>query len=210
MEFSGVEIFGYCASALIAFSLTRSSIIKLRWYNLFGAASFCIYGVIIGAAPVAILNGFIALTNVVYLRKMLTQTDQHLSILEVSLPSNYVKFFLDFHKQEVDVLFPRFLNKMAQLNRRFFYLMENTEVVGLLSGFELDDGTFVVDFDFVIPAYRDCRLGQFVLGSGQHLKQVTQYDEIVAEADSPEHENYLKEIGFSANENGVWSYKPTT
>lgn len=207
LELSAVEIFGYCASALIAFSLTRNSIVKLRWFNLFGASSFCIYGIIIGAAPVAILNGFIAITNVVYLRRILAQPKEHFSVLEVSLPSNYVRFFLQFHQDEVELLFPRFFKKMSQLNRRYYFMMENTEVVGLLSGYEMDDGVFMIDFDFVIPAYRDCRLGQFILGEGQQFKQLTRFQQIYAKADSFMHENYLTQIGFLPNKNGVWSYQ---
>lgn len=206
MELSAVEIFGYIASAIIAYSLTRSSIIKLRLINLVGSSSFCIYGFIIGAPPVAILNGFIAVTNVVYLRKMLTQAKTHFSVLEVSLPSNYVRFFLEFHKQEVDLLFPRFFKKMSQLNRRYYFVMENTEVIGLISGYDHEDGAFMVDFDFVIPAYRDCRVGHFVLGQGQELKNVTQFTSICAKADSIAHENYLSQIGFAPNKSGVWSY----
>ncbi|WJG08508.1 hypothetical protein [Aliiglaciecola sp. LCG003] len=210
MELSGVEIFGYCASAIIAYSLTRSSIIKLRWFNLFGASSFCVYGIIIGAAPVAILNGFIAITNVVYLRKMLLQAEQHFSVLEVSMPSNYVDFFLDYHRQEVSELFPRFFKRINQPDRQFYFMMENTEVVGLLSGYPTGDNNFMVDFDFVIPAYRDCRLGQFVLGEGQQLKKVSEYQHILAKADSVDHEDYLMQLGFSPNKNGIWSYDKTT
>ncbi|WP_340681128.1 hypothetical protein [Paraglaciecola sp.] len=40
MQFSGVEIFGYCASVIIAYSLTRSSNVRLRSINLLGASSF--------------------------------------------------------------------------------------------------------------------------------------------------------------------------
>lgn len=206
LELSAVEIFGYVASAIIAYSLTQSSIIKLRWINLVGASSFCVYGIIIEAPPVAMLNGFIAVTNVVYLRKMLLQAKSHFSVLEVSLPSNYVRFFLDYHKQEVDRLFPRFFKKMSQLNRRYYFMMENTEVIGLISGYQLDDGCFMVDFDFVIPAYRDCHVGHFVLGEGQELKNITQFSCICAKADSFEHENYLSQIGFTPNKSGIWSY----
>lgn len=210
MEFSGVEIFGYCASALIAYSLTRSSIIKLRWFNLFGASSFCVYGVIIGATPVALLNGFIALTNVVYLRKMLLQAETHFSVLEVSMPSNYVDFFLNYHKAEVEHFFPRFFKKMDEPNRRYYFMMENTEVVGLLSGFPVEGNSFMVDFDFVVPEYRECRLGQFVLAQGQQLKKVTGYEQIFAKADSTEHEHYLQQLGFSPKKNGIWSYDGQT
>ena len=100
MELSGVEIFGYCASVVIAFSLTRSSIIKLRWYNLFGASCFCIYGIIINAYPVALLNGFVALTNMFFLARLLINVENQFSILQVSRPSNYVDFFLEYHQQD--------------------------------------------------------------------------------------------------------------
>ncbi|MFT7216794.1 MAG: hypothetical protein ACI8R8_001869, partial [Paraglaciecola sp.] len=96
MNLSAVEVFGYCASAIIAYSLTRDSIVKLRWFNLFGASSFCIYGIIIQAYPVAILNGFIALTNIFFLRRILFNAQRQFSILAVSRPSNYVDFFLDY------------------------------------------------------------------------------------------------------------------
>jgi hypothetical protein len=206
LELSGVEIFGYCASAIIAFSLTRSSIVKLRWYNLFGACSFCIYGIIINAYPVALLNGFIALTNMFFLTRLLLNVQVQFSVLQVSRPSNYVDFFLAYHQTEIKSLFPRFLKVAATANRQYFFLTERTEVVGMLSGYEEDSDTFVVDFDFVIPAYRDCRLGHFTLGRGQQLAKTFNYSNIIALADSFEHENYLSTLGFSPKKNGRWTY----
>ena len=210
LELSAVDLFGYSASALIAYSLTRSSIVKLRWYNLFGASSFCIYGIIIGALPVAILNGFIAITNLIFLRRMFLQAKQHFSVLEVSRPSNYVDFFLDYHKEEIAALFPRFFNTAQQKHRLFFFMMENTEVVGVLSGKTVTNNIFVVDFDFVIPAYRDCKLGEFVLGAGQELQNLLQDKTIVATADSLIHESYLERLGFQPRKGGLWTYTKST
>lgn len=206
MELSGVEIFGYCASLIIAFSLTRSSIIKLRWYNLFGASSFCVYGIIISAYPVALLNGVIALTNIFFLTKLLLNVENQFSILQVSRPSNYVDFFLKYHQQDIKHLFPRFMKVSAVPARKYFFLTERTEVVGMLSGFEESKDVFIVDFDFVISAYRDCRLGHFSIGHGQQLTKTCGYGHIVALADSIEHENYLTAIGFTPKKNGRWTY----
>lgn len=206
MELSAVEIFGYCASALIAFSLTRSSIIRLRWYNLFGASCFCIYGIIINAYPVAVLNGFIAITNVFFLSRLLLRTQSTFSILKASRPSNYVDFFLAYHQQEIKHLFPRFMKVSNLPARDYFFLMERTEVVGVLSGYEENTETFIVDFDFVIPAYRDCRLGHFSLGRGQQLSKQFGYGQVIALADSLEHENYLTTLGFSPKKNGRWTF----
>jgi len=206
VQFSGVEIFGYCASAIIAYSLTRSSIVRLRSINLLGASSFCIYGIIINAYPVALLNGFIALTNVYFLSRLLLNTQRQFSILKVARPSNYVDFFLDYHQQEIKHLFPRFMRDAMNDNRDYFFLTERTEVVGMLSGYAKDAENYVVDFDFVIPAYRDCRLGHFTLGHGQELARKFNYKNIVALADSYEHEAYLSNIGFSPKKNGRWTY----
>jgi hypothetical protein len=206
LELSGVEIFGYCASLIIAFSLTRSSIIKLRWYNLFGASCFCVYGIIISAYPVAVLNGVIALTNIFFLTRLLLNVENQFSILQVSRPSNYVDFFLEYHRQDIKRLFPRFMKVAAVPARKYFFLTERTEVVGMLSGFEESEDVFIVDFDFVIPAYRDCRLGHFTIGHGQQLSKIYDYGQIVALADSIEHEIYLTTIGFTPKKNGRWTY----
>ena len=63
------EIIGYTASALVAISLMMSSIVKLRVINLIGAALFTLYGLLIGAYPVAVLNFTIVLIDLYYLRE---------------------------------------------------------------------------------------------------------------------------------------------
>lgn len=205
MELSAVEIFGYCASALIAFSLTRSSIVKLRWFNLFGSSSFCTYGILIGSYPVAILNGFIALTNVFFLYRMVLHKEQNFVVIEVSRPSNYVDFFLEAHQAEINHFFPRFFKSAHDESRDYFFLTEHTNVVGVLSGYRQEDNRFLVDFDFVIPEYRDFKLGQFLLGEGQELKNKFGFDTIVAKADSVDHENYLVSLGFEPGKKGIWT-----
>ena len=67
---SWIEWFGYAASIVVAISLTMSSIVKLRWFNLTGAMMFSSYGFIIGALPVGFLNLFIVVINVVHLARM--------------------------------------------------------------------------------------------------------------------------------------------
>ena len=46
-----------------------SSIVKLRVINLTGAALFTLYGLLIGAYPVAVLNFTIVLIDLYYLRE---------------------------------------------------------------------------------------------------------------------------------------------
>lgn len=71
------EIIGYTASVLVAISLMMSSILKLRVINLFGAALFALYGLLIGAYPVAVMNLFIALIDLYYLREMVSLREHY-------------------------------------------------------------------------------------------------------------------------------------
>ncbi|MCC2614624.1 hypothetical protein LJ739_00015 [Aestuariibacter halophilus] len=205
MTLSLVEVFGYCASALIAYSLTRSSILKLRWFNLFGSSSFCIYGIIIGAFPVALLNGFIAMTNVFFLRRILLHVEDNFAVLSVRRPSNYVDFFLDYHQKEINELFPRFLRRSHDQHREYFFLTEGTDVVGVVSGYRTADEGFIIDFDFVVPAYRDFRLGRFVIGEGREMVNKFHFAYLGAKADSVEHERYLQTLGFVPGPRGIWA-----
>ena len=59
LNISILEWLGYLSSVIVAISLTMSSIIKLRWFNLVGAAAFSFYGFMIGSLPVGFLNLFI-------------------------------------------------------------------------------------------------------------------------------------------------------
>ena len=205
MDLNWTELFGYAASAVIAFSLTRSSIVQLRWINLFGAASMCFYGVFIQAYPVVILNCFITLTNIFYIRKFVYHSNHDFTILRTQSQSHYMEFFLDYHKDEINYFFPKFFKRLDDKNREFYVLLDGTQVVGVISGL-LNDAGIIVDFDFVVPQYRDCRLGEFALGEEQGLRNLTGYQFIGARADSIEHERYLESINFRPGPKGVWTY----
>lgn len=181
---------------------------QLRWINLVGASSFCIYGIIIGAVPVALLNGFITLTNIYYIRKMVFHTENNFSVVATQSQSHYLDFFLDYHKDEIQHFFPRFFDTMNQGERAYFVLLDETQVVGILSGVKQGNNGFNVDFDFVIPRYRDCRLGEFALGKEQALKDLTGYATISASADSEAHEEYLQKLGFKKHLDNLWYFNP--
>lgn len=213
MEINYTELFGYCASAVIAFSLTRSSIVQLRWINLFGASSMCLYGVIINAYPVVVLNAFITLTNIFYIRKFVYHTNHDFTILRTQSRSHYMSFFLDYHRDEIKQFFPKFFKRLEDDNREFYVLLDGTKVVGVISGIKHQGGEesgIIVDFDFVVPQYRDCRLGVFALGAEQGLKKLTGYQLIGAKADSVEHERYLETLNFKPAGKGIWTYQGGT
>ena len=71
-----IEWIGYVASAIVLISLSLSSLVKLRIYNLFGAALFSFYGFYIGSLPVGIMNLAICLFDIYYLRALLFKNER--------------------------------------------------------------------------------------------------------------------------------------
>ena len=77
MQFNLIEMIGYTGSVLVAISLMMKNIYYLRRINLIGAATFSIYGLLVGAIPVFILNGFITIIDIYYIWE--AKTGQHRS-----------------------------------------------------------------------------------------------------------------------------------
>lgn len=62
-----IEWVGYLASIMIAISMFMKDVMKLRIINLIGSVLFAIYGFVIGAYPVAIVNTIIVFVNIYYI-----------------------------------------------------------------------------------------------------------------------------------------------
>ena len=147
------QYIGYIASVVIATSMLMNSIQKLRWINLFGAALFSIYGFIINAFPVAMLNGFIVFIDIYYLIKMYANKD-YFTLLEVNSNNNYLEAFVDFHKKDIEQFFPGFTFK-PELNKLSILILCNMSVAGVVLAHEENPKTLKIGLDFVIPQYRD-------------------------------------------------------
>lgn len=64
------DMLGYVASILVGISLLMTDMNRLRYINLVGCMMFVVYGLVIDASPVAIMNGFCALINVHHIVKL--------------------------------------------------------------------------------------------------------------------------------------------
>lgn len=65
--FDYTEIIGYFGSALIFLSFMMKDMKTLRWVSIIGCIVFIIYGLLIGAIPIAITNSAIVVVNLYYL-----------------------------------------------------------------------------------------------------------------------------------------------
>jgi len=185
---------GYIASGIIAASMAVNSIVKFRAINLVGALMFAIYGFLIDAFPVMVLNSFIVSVDIYFLYKIYNKT-QLFDTLEVRGDNKYLLKFLDFHNNEIQKFFPGFDYK-PELNSHSFFVLRNMAVTGIFLAHEESEGVLKVGLDYVIPEYRDFKNGKYVY---RHLKQTfidEGYRKIEVNTTAEKHSKYLKKIGF--------------
>lgn len=192
------ELIGYVASLLVAVSLMMSNIIQLRIVNLIGSVTFSLYGILIGSIPVAAMNAFIVLVNIYYLTQIYSVVE-YFKILEVPTESEYLKAFLNFYRDQIHGFQPGFNSRVRHDDLNIFVLRDMVPA-GLLMGNLIHDDAFFVDLDFVVPQYRDFKIGKFLFEENKSFFFGKGIKQIVAAPGSEKHNDYLEQMGFSTED----------
>jgi hypothetical protein len=205
MEHSVIQYFGYAASAIIAISMMINSIVKFRWVNLIGAFIFSVYGFTFGAYPVGILNGFIVLVDLYYLSKIYSKKELF-ETLEINQGNKYLPRFLNFHKDEIQKFFPGFIFDPEEKYISFF-ILRNMAVAGVFLAKKQNNNILLVDLDYVIPQYRDFKNGKHIYLRVSRIFIDEGITTVAAQGKSKEYSQYLKKLGFSIGESGLYFKK---
>ncbi|MBS7787085.1 hypothetical protein KIH23_07225 [Flavobacterium sp. CYK-55] len=193
---------GYLASGVIVLSMMMSSIIKFRWINLIGALLFSVYGFLIGALPVGVLNGIIVLVDAYYLWQIYRKTEVF-EILEIKAKSDYLKRFLAFHNQRIQGYSPGF-DYNPDKNTLCFFILRNMAVAGLFIAQREQDTILKVQLDLVLPEYKDFKNGQYVYVQLREQFIAAGYKTVIAEGNNKNYFTYLKKLGFVEEAAGVF------
>ncbi len=192
---SGLELFGYVGSVIVAVSLMMKSIVKLRWLNLIGAIAFVIYGFLIGAYPVFVLNGFIAIADAYYLVQIYHQHD-YFDILPVNnLQDAFLLRFLDFYNDDIRRYFPDF-NFSNLKNPFIFFIVRNMVPVGLFIGEPGAENDMEIVLDYVTPDYRDSKNALYVYRKRPDVFKSAGYKKLHINTQNPTHLAYIRKWGF--------------
>ena len=189
-----LEWLGYLSSVIVALSLLMSSIIKLRWYNLAGSILFAVYGYMIHAAPVAAINTVIVFINLYYLYKIYTEKE-YFKLIEIDKENNYIKSFFDFYKSDIAKYFPEFKFTMSGASVSFF-ILRNMVPAGVFIASEHDEESLFINLDFVMPEYRDFKIGKFVFEDNEKYFREKGYKKLFCYASNNEQNAYLRKMGF--------------
>lgn len=193
---SYLEWFGYLASIITGVSMLMSSILRLRWVNLVGASMFSTYGFLIGSIPVGMLNLFIVLIDLYYLRKMYSRKE-FFKTLEIRSENKYLLEFLEFYNEDIQKYFPKF-SYSPEMNLVSFFVLRNMAVAGVFLARKYDEETLYVGLDFVIPEYRDFKLGRYIYNSNNESFKEMGFKQLCTSSPNPSFGKYLKKMGFKA------------
>lgn len=187
------ELIGYVASALIVLSLMMQSLLRLRVINLVGAAIFTVYGLLIDAPPVWLVNGAIVVIDIWYLRRMLTDQPDEPEVLEVAPDSRYLRRFVEARGDDIRRFVPTFDG--VRDDHHAFFVLRDLVPAALVLARRDGDGDVAIDLDYALPAYRDFTSGRYVYGRSS-IWESLDAERLVAPRGHPEHDRYLTKMGF--------------
>lgn len=194
MNMNWLEWLGYLASLIVLISLLMNSILKLRWINLLGSLTFSLYGFLIGAFPVGFMNLGIAFINIYYLIKIYN-SKEYFKLLPINDSSQYFNYFLEFYKDSLN----NYINT-SEFNIEdydvSFFILRNMVPAGVFVASKYDDNTLKVELDFVIPEYRDFKIGNFLYTNRKDYFLDKGYSNLISFSYLDEHIHYLKKMGF--------------
>lgn len=194
---SWTEVVGYIGSLLVALALTRNSLLKLRALSLAGSLAFILYGLLIHAVPVIVLNLFTTGTNLFFIVRSL-RAREYFSLLDVQAPqSTFLGRFLEYHRADIDRFFPGFRLEDVR-EPMVIFVLRNVLPVGLVILESVSEDTLEVRLDYVTPQYRDLKTAEFFFRTWRPPLDRGAVRHMVARSAVPAHTRYLKRAGFVA------------
>ena len=193
------EGIGYAASLIILVSLLMTNVFRLRVINLAGSLIFSLYGWLIGAWPVCVINLVIAGIDAWHL----LQTMRASAIFELSQVGNgsgaeYLKRFFLFHERELIKYAPGLTFEDLQ-GADTFLIFLNMLPVGVFSYRQNGPAADIV-LDFMIPEYRDFKAGRFIYRTKRMFFKEKGIKRFCAVARHPSQPKYYQRNGFVREE----------
>jgi hypothetical protein len=189
-----VQALGWTATALIVLAVTRTSLLRLRVLGAAGAMAFAVYGGLISSPPVVITNAVIAGIHGWFLLKI-RRRDELFSVLHVAPDSAYLDYFCRFHRDDIRRFMPGWEPRAVEHQVSAFVLRDLVPA-GVVVLAPHDDGSFEVTLDYVIPQYRDLKVGSYVFSEPSGLFTGPVPRRVWSRPWSDVHARYLRKVGF--------------
>lgn len=189
-----IEVLGYAGSAIVLLSLMMSSILMLRWVNFVGATLFSLYGFLIGAIPVLVVNGLIVFIDVYYIIGIY-RARELFSLMEVDADNPLLKKFLSFFTDDIQKYFPSFNSKALNSCVNVLVFRDITPA-GAFSYRIIEPGRARVELDYISPNYRDYKNADYLISTRRERFLEEGINILETECSVKAHQIYLQKIGF--------------
>ena len=186
------EWLGYIASAIVLVSLLMSSVKRLRWINMIGSLVFAVYGFLISAYPVGVMNLGIVIINSYYLYQIYSKKD-YFKLFAVSDVIYFNEFVKTYEKDMKH--FMAFDESLDNPNMVKLFILRNTVPAGILVGKRKDDSLEIL-VDYVTPTYRDFKVGEFLYKDQVQFFKDNGIQKLFTKPGNDQHQKYLLRMGF--------------
>lgn len=190
------QLLGYLAFIFLAISLWVNNDIKFRWINSLGSLSFVFYGILINAFPVVLTNAVLLAINMYFLFKIYRK-EEKFDLVEFTRDATLIPKFLSFYKKDIDAYFPDFVLNGNEQDIKFVVLRDIVVANIFVATVDLNGNAFV-QINYTVPKYRDYKVGRFLFDEGRDFLAEKGIKRIIyREIKNPQHERFLKVIGFT-------------
>ena len=184
-----LEIFGYIGTALVIVSMTMSSLLKLRIFNICGSVISLIYAIICNTWPIALMNFCLIAINLYHTIRQLRQKHAF-DHTTAQLRDATVQYFLSHNAADIEKAFPGYQTAAAE--EQVHLLFAGSEIAGIFVG-QQEENVLHLSLAYVLPRYRDSALGHFLFP----LLQEQGAKRLIAPVASAEYTRYLMKLGFA-------------
>ncbi len=193
------EWIGYLGSVLVAWSITLQNLRRLRQMNLCGAAVFTVYGVLVEAWPVALVNGFISIVNIWSLSQWQRKGREAFELVPFDSGHPFLARFLHHFHSDISTYFPH-LESITASSLPADACCEFIYRDMVPSGLFVHRGTSAEEreiyLDYVTPHYRDYKTAEFLYERLSERFVRSGVQRLRARSSETEHTAYLRKLGF--------------
>ncbi|MBI4645041.1 MAG: hypothetical protein HY738_00210 [Bacteroidia bacterium] len=189
-----LDFIGYLLTMGVAVFLIINKNIKSKWYSLIIVGILALYGLIIANYYISGINTALILINIIIILKI-HRKKEYFRLFEVDTTSKYLKAFLEYYYKEINRTVPYYSYNPDE-NTKTYVLLRNMAVVGVFIAKKKNNQTLLIDLDFVIPEYRDFRMGKHIYFHNQKYFYDQGFRQFHIISLSKEYDNYLLKMGF--------------
>ncbi len=137
---------------------------------------------------------FRRILNIYYIIKIYG-SKEYFKILPIESKSPYFDYFLDFYNLKNKKNLKKYNLDINNFDVNF-YILRNLVPSGIFLASKYDENTLKIELDFVIPEYRDFKIGNFIFEDCKNYFLNKGYYKFITSSSDDIHIKYLKKMGF--------------